>query len=267
MKNKPKTMLEFNLKNGSLFKSIFSSFINEISDCILTFDVNGMKIQSMDSSHVSLVHVKLAANEVFNEYKCTEKHSLGVSVVHALKILKLADNKTKVTFQHKDPKHNQLTIGIVSGDGKLNCHFELNLMDIDSDGVIIPDDMSGWFLEMDCKDVIDVVKTMSDFGDSVEFCAGESNGDELLYHILGDQGKATGKVKVIKKQWVGKSSTPTDIVNLKLSMRHLKSYLACRDLSDIVTFFIGNDTPLCITFKLGEQSLISFYIAPKIDDE
>lgn len=260
-------MLEFRLKNGSLFKSIFSSFVNEVSDCILTFGKIGMKIQSMDSSHVSLVNVKLVASEIFDDYKCTDVHSLGISVVHALKIFKLADNKSKVTLQHKNPTHNKLTIGIVSGDGKLDCLFDLKLMDIDSDGLEIPDDMTGWSMEMEYKDVADVVKIMGDFGDSVEICAGGSTGDELLYQFSGDQGKATGKIKIIKKQWVGESTTPSDVVNLKLSMRHLKSYLACRDLSETVIFFVGDGMPLCITFRLGEQSLISFYIAPKIDDE
>lgn len=260
-------MLEFTLKNGALFKSLFSNFVNEVSDCTLLFDADGMTIQAMDSSHVSLVYVKLVASEMFDNYKCTELHSLGVSVPNALKVLKLADKNSKVTFMQKDPEASRLTLGIVSADGKTNFLFDLNLMDIDNEGLEIPTDMKGWRLSVDYKTMSDITKKMNDFGDAVELCAGGVIGDVILYQISGDHGQVTGKIMVSKKEWNDPDTSPVDTINMKLSMRHMKNYMECKDLSNTVELFMGIDMPICITYRLGEQSVISFYVAPKIEDQ
>jgi proliferating cell nuclear antigen len=260
-------MLEFTLKNGSLFKSLFANFVNEIVDCVLMFNEDGMTIQAMDSSHVSLVYVKLTVSEMFDNYKCTEPHSLGVSIPNALKVLKLADKSTKVTFNHKTPDANTLTLGIVSsGEGKMNFMFDLNLMNIDKEGLQIPQDMMGWSMTADYKDVSGVIKNMGDFGDALELCIGGVIGDEILYQIIGDHGKVTGKIQIVKKKWIGKTVAPVGAITMKLSMRHMKSYMTCRDLSDSIELFMGPDIPLCITYRMGEESVVTFYVAPKITE-
>jgi len=259
-------MLEFSLKNGALFKSTFACFVNEVSDCLLHFDQNGMRVQAMDSSHVSMVMLNFIASEMFNEYKCTEPTSLGVSVKSLMTVLKLSDKKTTVTLIQNEPNNSKLTIGIVSDDKKINFLFDLNLMDIETDELTVPDNLVGWKVVVDFTDITSVTKNMSEFGDSMSLCFGTSTNNELLYQVEGDTGTVTGKIIVQSAEWSDTSTAPNDAVSMKVSMRYLKNYLACRDISDKVELLMGNDIPLCVSYRLSEQSVLGFFIAPKMEE-
>lgn len=259
-------MLSFTVKDGSLFKSIFTNFVNEVADCVIMFDSVGMTSQAMDSSHVSLVTLKMVAAELFVDYHCTEPHVIGVALKNLLMLLKLADKKTKVGFSQKKPDDDTLTVTLKSENGATDLLFDLKLMDIDSEELQIPDDMSGWRVHLSYTDIAGMVKNMSEFGDVISLCLNIEVPDVILYQIKGDTGTVTGKLQTKSRQWVG-SAVPDNSVTMKLSMRYMKNYMSCRGVSDNVELLMGNDIPICISYKLGAQSVVSFYVSPKIHDD
>lgn len=263
----PNTMLEFSLKNGALFKNIFSNFVNQVTDCVLKFDEMGMISQSMDSSHVSMVSLMFVASEMFDDYKCTAPTSISLSISSMLRVMKLADKNSTVKLSQKDPSDSRLTIGIVSKDKKTNLLFDLNLMDIDTEELDIPDDIVGWKLNVNYSDLSTVIKNMGDFGDVMSICFGSTTNNELLYQVDGSTGTATGTIQINSSEWTDTSTVPAEAVTLKLSVSYIKNYLASRDISDTVEILMGPEIPFCMSYRIADQSHVAFYIAPKMDED
>lgn len=259
-------MLEFSLKNGALFKSTFASFANEVVDCVLTFDEHGMTAQTMDSSHVSMVMINFVASEMFDNYKCTEPTSVGISVKSVLAVLKLSDKNSVVRIMQTTPGDSKLTIGITSKDNKINFLFDLNLMEIDTEELFVPENLTGWRFNVDFSDMNTVTKNMCDFGDSISLCFGSSTNGALLYQIDGPAGVVTGSLITQAPVWTNAENSPAENVTMKLSMRYLKNYLSCRDVSNTIELMMGIDIPLCVTYRVAENSSIVFYIAPKAEE-
>jgi proliferating cell nuclear antigen len=263
----PNTMLEFSLKNAVLFKTTFSNFSNGVVDCVLKFNYLGMTMQAMDSSHVSMVSIKFVATEMFDDYKCSETTNIALSIKNLLTVMKLSTKDSVVKFVQKNPTDDRLTIGITSKDKKTNFLFDLNLMDIECEELDLPDHVTGWKLNVNFTDIANVTNNMGEFGDVVSLCFGISTKDELLYQMEGGTGVVTGAIQLNSSEWTGGGTTPLETITLKLSMRLLKNYLTSRDISDTVELVMGQDIPFCMSYSTGEQSTVTFYIAPKIEEE
>lgn len=56
-------------------------------------------------------------------------------------------------------------------------------------------------------------------------------------------------------------------VNLNFALRYLKSFSKAAPLSDRVSLCLSRDVPLLVKYEIPEFGSLSYYLAPKIDDE
>lgn len=91
----------------------------------------------MDSSHVSLVALFLRA-EGFELYRADRNISLGINLGSMAKILKCSGNDDIITLKAED-NGDQVEFMFESPKQTRNSHFQLKLMDIDSEHLGIPD--------------------------------------------------------------------------------------------------------------------------------
>ncbi len=73
-------MFEARLEQGSLLKKIVEAMKDLVTDANLECNEDGIKLQAMDSSHVSLISLSLA-KEGFAEYRCDRSLFLGLNLV------------------------------------------------------------------------------------------------------------------------------------------------------------------------------------------
>lgn len=74
-----RTVFEAKLDHASVLKKVIDAVRDLIGDTSWDCTSNGMSLQSMDSSHVSLVHV-LLKSEGFDTYQCSRNLSMGISL-------------------------------------------------------------------------------------------------------------------------------------------------------------------------------------------
>lgn len=94
--------------HGRVFKQIVESIKDLITDANMDCSEEEIGIQSMDSSHVSLVAVSLSAAGL-DHYRCDRPVSLGFNSVNLSKILKCAGNDDIVTLK-SDENADTLTL-------------------------------------------------------------------------------------------------------------------------------------------------------------
>lgn len=72
-------MFEARLTQGCPLKKVLEAIKELITDAKWDCSENGLSLQAMDSSHVSLVSLQLNA-DAFDPYRCDRKCSLGINL-------------------------------------------------------------------------------------------------------------------------------------------------------------------------------------------
>ena len=105
--------MEFYVKfnSAAILKQIIDSINPLVKECIFKFNSNGLFMQAMDASLISVICLNIN-KEKFDEYVCDDEYELGLSIVDLSKIIKCVDNKDSLSFQY------------TKGSDKLNIEFE-----------------------------------------------------------------------------------------------------------------------------------------------
>ena len=126
---------------ASALKTIFEVLKDIVNDVNIYFTSEGIKILTLDTAHVTLVHMMLAA-ENFEEYSCPVDIVAGVNLTNMYKLLKSVSNSDSLRMSI-DGRHEVLEIEIQNSVKNSSTCFHLKLLDINEDDLIVPN------LEMD----------------------------------------------------------------------------------------------------------------------
>lgn len=94
-------MFEARIIEGKIFKQLIEAIKDLVNQANFDCSDEGMSIQAMDSSHVSLVEVKLRATG-FDHYRCDRQVTIGIDSSNMSKILKCAGNEDVMTLKAED---------------------------------------------------------------------------------------------------------------------------------------------------------------------
>lgn len=86
-------MFEARLVQGNLLKKILDAIAPLVSQANFDCSSNGIELQAMDNSHVSLVSL-LLRNDGFEHFRCDRKKAVGIKMESMQKILKCLGMKT-----------------------------------------------------------------------------------------------------------------------------------------------------------------------------
>merc|ERR1711990_960235 len=134
---KKQKMFEARLEKGDVLKKTMDALKDLIKEAVWDVSAQGLSLQSMDSSHVSLVQVTLRT-EGFETFRCDKNLALGVNVDTMGKLMKCAANDDAITLRSED---NGDLLGLVfeSKSGDKSSEFEMKLMDLDIEQLGIPE--------------------------------------------------------------------------------------------------------------------------------
>ena len=265
-------VFEIILENPFEFQQIFKT-IAKITDCFnMEFNEEGIFIQAMDNSHISLISTQLKP-EYFTEYDVTGNHVLGISSKVITKILKNCTRKNKLTIRLD-----------VSGD-KLLFTFEdtccvitlfLNLLDIETEDMGIPEyepEVSLQFNTQRLKDIVNKIAVYDpsciQFKTRKEIFWIKSNTDETDIKIRLKQSTIQPKIKInnkkIKKVEEFKFLKASENIKSTFPFPNMNSFI--QSIIPNYTFIhLSNDFPLAFHYPLKEGSFMKYYLSPKIDD-
>ncbi|XP_062817165.1 proliferating cell nuclear antigen isoform X2 [Anolis carolinensis] len=94
-------MFEARLVQGSLLKKVLEALKDLITEACWDLGSGGISLQSMDSSHVSLVQLTMRS-EGFDTYRCDRNIAMGVNLGSMSKVLKCAGNDDIITLRAED---------------------------------------------------------------------------------------------------------------------------------------------------------------------
>ncbi|PSC68612.1 proliferating cell nuclear antigen [Micractinium conductrix] len=258
-------MFEARLQQGALLKKVVEAIKDLIEDANFDCNNSGFSLQAMDSSHVSLVALSLRADG-FEHYRCDRNVSMGMKLANLSKILKCAGNDDAITMKSED-NGDTITFMFESQNQERLSEFDLKLMDIDSEHLGIPEAEYDATVKLPSSEFQRIVKDLASIGDTVEISVTK---DAVKFGTNGDIGSANVMCRQNKSVDKPEESTEIDItepVALTFALRYLNSFAKATPLSSHVVLKLSKDLPIVVEYHIENVGRLSFFLAPKVEEE
>lgn len=258
-------MFEARLTQGVLLRKLLDSMKDLVQDANFDCSSTGFALQAMDSSHVSLIHMQLRSDG-FDHFRCDRNLSMGVSLNNMAKILKCMGSDDVLTMKAED-QGDSVTFMFESANQERISDFELKLMDIDSEQLGIPDTDYSATVKMPSSEFARICKDLSTIGDTVLIAVTK---DGVRFSTNGDIGSANVTVRSHSNVDKPEEQVVIDMqepVALTFALRYLNSFAKATPLSNQVMISMSKELPVVVQYRIEDMGHISYYLAPKIDDE
>lgn len=258
-------MFEARLAQGSVLKKVLESIRELLNEGIWDCSGTGMSLQAMDTSHVSLVTLKLQSDG-FDTYRCDRNQSMGINLTNMSKILKCAGNDDAITIKALDDS-DTVTFMFESQNQEKVSDYEMKLMTLDQEHLGIPETDYSSVIKMPSGEFQRICRDLSQIGESVVIACTK---DGIKFSATGDMG--TGNVKLAQTANVDKEEEAVMIemqepVTLTFALRYLNYFTKATPLSPQVSLSMSPDVPLVVEYKIADMGYIRYYLAPKIEDD
>ncbi|TKC45510.1 hypothetical protein EI555_019745 [Monodon monoceros] len=227
------TMFEARLVQGSILKKVLEALKDLINEACWDISSSGVNLQSMDSSHVSLMQLTLRS----------EGFGRAEDNVDALALVFEAPNQEKVS------------------------DYEMKLMDLDFEQLGIPEQEYSCVVKMPSGEFARICRDLSHIGDAVVISCAK---DGVKFSASGELGN--GNIKLSQTRNVDKEEEAVTIemnepVQLTFALRYLNFFTKATPLSPTVTLSMSADVPLIVEYKIADMGHLKYYLVPKIEDE
>ena len=247
-------------KKKDIFVSIFQVLKNCSSLANIVFEPNFLHVQGMDKSHVCLFDVKINKNW-FTKYNLTEviKICLDTSVFFSI-ISTKSDNQQLNIFFNSD---NQDTLNIhflPNGvKGEFKKRFKMSLVDYDYEELFVPNVDYDAELSLSSKQINEIFSQLNNFGDDITIECSENNVSLTTNGITGEM-----KVDIQIEDLNSFAIVEDEEVTINYSLSYINKMCITNKLSNDIEISLSKTYPMRISYDLGDDSFMVFYIAPKI---
>ena len=256
----------FRTKNSSYFKTIVS-FINNIVECAnFKLTKKGIQISSLDKAHVALIDCFIPCdffkNYNFNDDEENENSEivLGVNVGILMKILNHLNNNDDLIFNYKGD-----TLDISFINPKYQKHYNIKLMDIDSDELSIVDCDTTTDINIESKYFNEIIRDLCDIGDVVKFNVYKKRIDDENQNIeLECFGDMTSLGMILCNEDLTLQNLQD--ISLEFSLKNLETFSKGYNLNKYMNIEIDNNYPIKLSYQIMDTGYINYYLAPRIED-
>jgi len=247
-----------------MFVALFQVLKNWSSHINLQFQEDQLYIQGIDKSHVGLASIHIKSNW-FATYSINKEqvNSAAIDSTHFAIMLNCAlkHNKIEIILDDDDKLNINFMNNNKETKDKFDHFFEIPLMDVDEDALAIPDIEYDVDFSIDSKQFSDLINELSVFGTELHVKCSE---EILEFNSSGDLGKLKVNIPIDDLNEYAISEGET--IETYYSLNHIGKMCMSTKLGTQMVISIRQEYPMNIKYDLGDDSSVSFYIAPKIKD-
>ena len=265
-------LLKATLQNVQQFHKILKIISQWTSFGMLQCHEDGMTLQALDGSHISIVKMDLSRN-FFRDFSCQNPVALGIHIESLCKLLTFCSTDRPIELYYQE--HSNI-MSIISSTGLKSAIFnikykssfigsddhndELNLklMNLDMEQLDCENVYDAWF-GMESQTFKDIAKKASTLDDNVMI---NLQSNSVTFKVEGDIGS-------IKRDYVHgtKTSVYSDcIINGTFSAKYLAMCSNAASMAERVCIYMRQEQPLKIEYDISGCAKLEFFIAPKMTD-
>lgn len=252
-------VIEVRTVQSAPFKVLVEALKELLTDTCIEFDETGLKIVTMDNSHVVLVHLKLDASK-FEYYHCETRTVIGVNMLNMFKLIRSINSGDILTLFVDAGDLNHLGIKIENGEKNTRTTYKLNLLDLDNEKLTIDPADFNHVISLPSVDFQKICRDMKNIADMVEI---KNVASQL---ILSCKGDFCSQETIISDSDSGNSITckgdADEIVQGIFNLNFLVLFTKCTNLSSTVEMYLKNDYPLLVRYTVASLGEIKLALAP-----
>ncbi len=254
-------------KKKDIFVSIFLLLKHSSSQINLMINPDTFHIQGMDKSHVCLFDLTLNA-EWFSYYKVNEKYNICFDTANFHAIISIKSDDQYLVFRIEDGQTDVMTIEVLSDPDNYskksdyNKYFSLPLIEYEYEELSIPSTEYDAEIAISSKSLTDMLSQLMNFGQDIIIHCTEKCVD---FETKGD--KANMRVNVLTEDLNSYGIVEGEEIKLTYNLSYISKLCITNKLSADIELFLSNERPMKIKYDLGENSVLSIYIAPKMTEE
>lgn len=273
-------ILEVRSVQSSAIKILIEGLKELLTECCINFDDTGIKIVSMDSAHVVLVHLKLEAKnfELYylnsnyrhdnsdkslrdNEHSGgnSNRLTIGVNMINFFKLIRTINSNDTLTLFLEANDLNHLGIRIENGEKNTKTTYRLDLLDLDDPKVTVDPAEFNTVITLPSTDFQKIMRDMNNITDKIEIknitnqlilsCKGDFCHQET---VLADSDNGVNRIDNRGKD---------EIVQGVFSSKYLVLFTKCTNLCNTVELFLKNDYPKGNLTQDGMKSTVPVLIS------
>ena len=244
------------LAEPKYFKESIAIISDLVSEAKFKVTPSGLELVAMDPANVAMVIFKLLSS-CFTQYEVKEPEELAINLNNLKQILRRAKPNDMLTLETTDD--NKLKI-IMKSDTVRS--FSVPTLEIEDKEQRVPELTFPLIVEMNSQLFAESIEDVNVVAESVTFL-GEKG--QLLVKAEGDLSKAFIEIKPDEHTQIKTSSA--DKFKSKYSLEYLKKMVAGGKLADQVSLHFNTDYPLKLEYKIIDKLLLSFILAPRVDND
>ncbi|MBS3132715.1 proliferating cell nuclear antigen (pcna), partial [Candidatus Woesearchaeota archaeon] len=213
----------------------------------------GIELIAMDPANVAMVVFKLFPS-AFTEYSVEKPVDIAVNLANLRQILRRANPTDMLTMELKE---NRLKVQLKSSSTRT---FYLPIIDIEEKEQKVPELKFPVSIQTSSLVLNEAIGDADIVAESVSFLA--SPGVFAL-NAEGDMNTAAIEIKADDTTKIQASES----VKSKYSVEYLKKMIEGSKLADSVKIEFNKDYPLKITYAKVDKVMLSFILAPRVDND
>jgi len=247
--------MRLTLAEPKLFKEpvmVISELVNEV---VFKIDREKLELVAMDPANVAMVIFKLLSSS-FTEYDVSKDTEIAINLSNLKQVLRRTSPRDMLTLELED---NRLKITLKSGTTRT---FNLPIIELEEKEQKVPDLKFPVSVKMPSSALNEAIADVDIVGESVSFIA-EPNKFSL--HAEGDLNQA--RIEIKEDEATKVTTDKDDKVKAKYSIEYLKKMINGSKLSDEVTIQFNKDYPLRLDYRAVDRVMLSFILAPRVEND
>ncbi|MFX1575167.1 MAG: proliferating cell nuclear antigen (pcna) [Promethearchaeota archaeon] len=250
------------LENSRILKGIVETLASIIDETEFRVTPKEFTISAMDPSRICLLKLSIK-KENFDEYKCTKESKVGLNLDDLDKILKRSALNDSVEIDFKEAEQ-KIKIKMQREGVSRTRTFSLALLDIDIEEIPMErlleiEYPSKWVIDPDF--LVEAIKDAEIYSEILNMNATQGQG--LIFSSSGQIGEMVYDLNEDDLLESNLSGTSTGAYSLTF----LKAILKIASITEKLEISLKTDHPLKMEFDLLEGGELSYFLAPRVEEE
>lgn len=244
------------LADATYLKDSIAVISELVHEARFKINQDGLELVAMDPANVAMVIFKLLSS-CFSEYQVEKDTEIAINLANLKQILRRAKASDVLTLDVTDD--NKLRVQLKSGSTRT---FSIPIIDIEEKEQRIPNLSFPVSIMTRASILNDAIDDADIVAEAVTLSA---EPDRMIISAEGDLSKAHIEVNADDDTRIN-SETKAKI-KAKYSIEYLKKMMSGGKLSEFVSVYFNQDYPLKIEYKVVDRLMLSFILAPRVDND
>ena len=247
--------MKLTLAEPKYFKDSIAVISELVNEARFKITPDAVELVAMDPANVAMVIFKLLSS-CFTEYDVKEETELAINLGNLKQILRRAKLDDILCMELVD---NKLKIQL---KGATTRTFSLPIIELEEKEQKIPELTFPMAVETSSMILNDAIEDVDIVADSVSFIA---EPKRLTVQAEGDLSHA--HIEINQSDETKINAENEDVIKSKYSIEYLKKMIMGSKLANNVTLRFGKDYPLKVEFKEMDKVMLSFILAPRVEND